>query len=219
MATIIRGQDFVILSGRPTLRRVRGPVELSSMVDGFLSEAHELRLSKTTYPIEFGQSLTDHAVMEPKTLKLEGWASGLLPLERTQYADGAEAWQELRLLMESREPISVITMLGFYESMLITSIKAPVDRTTGRALRFEMELEEVLFRDLERGTLPPIERTGPAADRPGETNMGHVNAVSVPPLLITGHLTGWQRYPRPSADDGPSFFQKIRGIFGKVFGT
>ena len=182
MATIIRGPGFAILSEGPSVRRRPEPVELRSQVDGFLSESHEVRLSKTTYPIESGQSLTDHAVVEPRTLKLDGWVSGLLiPVDRSRplYADSREAWDALVRLMESRQPMRVITTLGVYDDMLITSLKAPVDRTTGRALRFEMELEEVLFRDLQRGTAPPPERSGPAEDRPEETDRGRIQAPAI----------------------------------------
>ena len=198
---IIPGQGIGVL---PSTRAAQGdptPVELNAQVDGFLSESHEVRLNKTTYPIESGQSLTDHAVVEPKTLKLEGWVSGLLMLD-PGHKNSAEAWDEILKLVESREPVSVVTSLGVYDSMLITSVKAPVDRTTGRALRFDMELEEVLFRDLESGTVPAPVQIGPAEDRPVENNRGRINAPIVTPLSILEEEAAVQT-------DNPSLWQRL----------
>ena len=184
--SVLVGSDFAILPVRGDASARSSLTPLPSMVDGFLTEEHTLRLSKTSYPVESGQSLTDHAVVEPRTLKLEGWVSDLLaPAGETDATSrGLEAWQRITELMESRKPILVVTTLGVYEDMLITSVKAPVDRTTGRALRFEMELEEVLFRALERGTRPPPVRIGPAEDRSAEIDRGRVSSPGLRPLAI-----------------------------------
>ena len=184
MATyIIQGQDFFLLPGSPGLSSVlsRSVQPLAAIADGFISEEHAVRLSKTSYPVETGGSLVDHAVVQPRTLKLVGWVSDLLAPEgrRGNPSRGSDAWLQLTRLVESREPFLAVTLLGAYPSMLITSLKAPVDRTTGRALRFEMELEEVQFRALERGQRPPPVRIGPAEDRSEEVERGLVNAPSI----------------------------------------
>ena len=155
-ASVIQSRDFLFLHGSPGLSSVlsRSAQPLAAIADGFISEEHAVRLSKTSYPVETGGSLVDHAVVQPRTLKLVGWVSDLLAPEgrRGNPSRGSDAWLQLTRLVESREPFLAVTMLGVYPSMLITSLKAPVDRTTGRALRFEMELEEVQFRALERGS-------------------------------------------------------------------
>ena len=181
--SLIQGRDFLLMHGSPalpsSLSRYAQP--LASIVDGFISEEHAVRISKTSYPVETGGSLVDHAVIQPRTLKLAGWVSDLLTPEgrRGNPSRGIDAWLQLTRLIESREPFLVVAMLGVYPSMLITSLKAPVDRTTGRALRFEMELEEVQFRALERGQRPPPVRIGPAEDRSEEVDGGLVNAPSI----------------------------------------
>ena len=173
-AGVIQGQGFVLLPGSHAL-------PLAAIADGFISEEHAVRISKTSYPVETGGSLVDHAVVQPHTLKLVGWVSDLLAPEgkRGTPSRGSDAWLQLTRLIESREPFRVVTLLGVYSSMLITSLKAPVDRTTGRALHFEMELEEVQFRALERGQRPPPVRIGPAEDRSEEVDRDRVNA---PPI-------------------------------------
>ncbi len=181
--SLIQGRDFLLLPESPGLSSVlsRSAQPLAAIADGFISEEHAVRLSKTSYPVETGGSLVDHAVVQPRTLKLVGWVSDLLAPEgrRGNPSRGSDAWLQLNRLVESMEPFLVVTLLSTYPSMLITSLKAPVDRTTGRALRFEMELEEVQFRSLERGQRPPPVRIGPAEDRSEEADLGKINAPSI----------------------------------------
>ena len=186
VVSLIQGRDFLLLPGSRALSSVlsRYAQPLASIADGFISEEHAVRISKTSYPVETGGSLVDHAVVQPRTLKLVGWVSDLLAPEgrRGSPSRGSDAWFQLNRLVESREPFLAVTMLGAYPSMLITSLKAPVDRTTGRALRFEMELEEVQFRALERGQRPPPVRIGPAEDRSEEVDRGRVSVSELGPL-------------------------------------
>ena len=194
--SVLVGPDFAIFPSRGYVPSKADMVPLQDIVDGYLAEEHTLRLSKTHYPVEdTGLPLTDHAIIEPRSLKLEGWVSDLLSPaglgDATPAASrGVAAWQQIKTLMETREPIRVITTLDIYGSMLITSVKAPVDRTTGRALRFEMELEEVLLRNLAHGVGAPIRRTGPAEDRPPENDRGrlHVQSVLQPDSFALGDL-------------------------------
>ncbi len=213
-AYIIQGQDFVLFPGSPVLFRSLQP--LAAIADGFISEEHAVRISKTSYPVETGGSLVDHAVVQPRTLKLVGWVSDLLAPEgrRGNPSRGKDAWLQLNRLVESREPFLVVTLLGVYPSMLITSLKAPVDRTTGRALRFEMELEEVQFRALERGQRPPPVRIGPAEDRSEEVDRGKVNAVVVSPEHVVVGINALQE-PEDS-EDGPSIGDRIAGGFKAI---
>ena len=221
-AGVIHSRDFLLLHGNPALSSSlsKSAQPLAAIADGFISEEHAVRISKTSYPIETGGSLVDHAVIQPRTLKLAGWVSDLLAPEgrRGSPSRGIDAWLQLTRLIESREPFLVVTLLGVYPSMLITSLKAPVDRTTGRALRFEMELEEVQFRTLERGQRPPPVRIGPAEDRSEEVDLGKTNAVVVPVATVMA-INDLQE-PEES-EDGPSIGGRIVGglkAVGSFFG-
>ena len=221
-AGVIQGHEFLLFPGSHALpsalfRRVQ---PLAAIADGFISEEHAVRISKTSYPVDTGGSLVDHAVIQPRTLKLAGWVSDLLAPEgrRGNSSRGSDAWLQLTGLIESREPFLVVTLLDVYPSMLITSLKAPVDRTTGRALRFEMELEEVQFRALERGQRPPPVRIGPAEDRPEEVDLGKTNAVVVPVATVMA-INDLQE-PEES-EGGPSIGGRIVGglkAVGNFFG-
>ena len=220
-ASVIQSRDFLLLHGSPALSsaRLRSVQPLAAIADGFISEEHAVRISKTSYPVETGGSLVDHAVVQPRTLKLVGWVSDLLAPEgrRGNPSRGSDAWLQLTRLVESREPFLVVTMLGVYPSMLITSLKAPVDRTTGRALRFEMELEEVQFRALERGQRPPPVRIGPAVDRSEEFEGGLVKAPSLHPIHAGPVVRELNDLQEPEeSEDGPSIGGRIVGAFKAV---
>ena len=217
-ASVIQSRDFLLLHGSPALSSSlpRYAQPLAAIADGFISEEHAVRLSKTSYPVETGGSLVDHAVVQPRTLKLVGWVSDLLAPEgrRGNPSRGIDAWLQLTRLIESGEPFLAVTLLGVYPSMLITSLKAPVDRTTGRALRFEMELEEVQFRALERGQRPPPVRIGPAEDRSEEVDGGLVNARSLHPLHAIPVVVAINDLQEPEeSEDGPSIGDRIVGAF------
>ena len=221
-ASVIQSRDFLLMHGSPALSSVlsRSAQPLAAIVDGFISEEHAVRLSKTSYPVETGGSLVDHAVVQPRTLKLVGWVSDLLAPEgrRGSPSRGSDAWLLLNRLIESRKPFLAVTLLDVYPSMLITSLKAPVDRTTGRALRFEMELEEVQFRALERGQRPPPVRIGPAEDRSEEADLGKIIAVVVPVATVMA-INDLQE-PEES-EDGPSIGGRVVDAFkavGRFFG-
>ena len=158
-------------------------VALGRTVDGYYAEEHKLKVSKTSFPVESGASLVDHAVREPTKLKLQGWVSDLMPsadaAPTTHHTErSTAAWLEILRVMDDRQPLTVVTALAIYDSMLITSVTAPVDRTTGLSLQFTIELEEVLFKNVSRevsGTeVPPS--SGPAADRLGAIRQGRVLA-------------------------------------------
>ena len=217
-ASLIQSPDFLFLHESPALSRTlfRSAQPLAAIADGFISEEHAVRISKTSYPVETGGSLVDHAVVQPRTLKLVGWVSDLLAPEGRwgNPSRGSDAWLQLTRLIESREPFRVVTLLDVYPSMLITSLKAPVDRTTGRALRFEMELEEVQFRALERGQRPHPVWIGPAEDRSEEVDLGKMNAVVVPVATVMA-INDLQEEPE---EDSPSFRGRPWGFFKGLVG-
>jgi hypothetical protein len=140
-------QKFGLFKITPT--KVEG---LIGVVDLYPEETHNLTVNKTSYPIETGSSMTDNSVVMPKKLTLQGWVSDLKPLIGGLVAiegpsRAKEAWNRIRILQEGREPVLVVTTLGTYKNMLIKTVDAVIDSTTGRTLKFTMALEEVLFAE------------------------------------------------------------------------
>lgn len=142
---------------------------LAGVIDLWPEESHALTVSKTSYPVETGLSGTDNAVVEPKRLVLMGWVSDLLSLlggiiSIPGPGRAKEAWGRVKELMETLEPVTVVTTIATYENMLITAADATVNEDTGKALRFEIILEEILFAETEITELPAAKLEGSDAD-------------------------------------------------------
>ena len=180
-------QSFAIYHGTSILA-------LHSVIDSYYAEEHKLKVTKATYPLESGASITDHAVREPTQLKLQGAVSDLMPALHANPSisvsdRGTVAWLAILRAVEARQPVTVITALAVYEQMLITGATAPVDRTTGLGLAFTIELEELLLRSpLREGDESQLNASsGPAADRLGAVRRGRVHA----PVVTEPDLLAW----------------------------
>lgn len=126
---------------------------LFGWVDSYSSESHHLRSSKTEYPLESGASITDHLVVNPARLQLTGFVSDLLysswSKSKVPTARAQAAWQEITRLHAERSILDVTTTLGDYQNMVIMNVSATVNSSTGVALRFRIDFEEVQTRDVE----------------------------------------------------------------------
>lgn len=160
---------------------------LAGRVDAWPVEEHLLEMATTENPIESGSTLTDHAVRRRERLTLTGWVADLLPAAGNERATGAhraaEAWARIATMFRERQPVTVHTELRTYQNMLITRATAPVDVGTGRSLRFELRLAELLFADTELLRLAPdtVSEDGPAADRVSTVDGGDRRSETVPP--------------------------------------
>ena len=122
---------------------------LVGLVDGYSEITHQVNVRATEYPVESGFIASDHAVVEPRRVKLTGWVS-----EITGGGVNApeKAWTQIIKLARNRTLVRLATPVMVYENMLIEKAEAPLDETIGRSLRFEMELVEILGVDLSFNT-------------------------------------------------------------------
>ena len=156
---------MVDTAGNAILYGATSILRLNGRISQYKSEQHEMRVSHTEYPVEVGAQVIDHSVRLPHRLKIDGVVStivrrtdivdigaeglGLVTGRRTERfeADASRpfrAWAAVQELMESRELLTVVTLLGTYERMLIVRAKGEVDRSTGENARLELELRELL---------------------------------------------------------------------------
>ena len=154
----------------------------TSRVDAYFAEEHRVGIRKTKYPVESGATLTDNAVVQPERLRLEGMVSDLLPAPgNTLSPDRAtDVWSAIVALEKSRTPFDVVTPIRVYRNMLIVRAEAPRNRNTGNALRFVLELEELLLGQTEIVKLGMDDVSGPAADRVSELDGGDKTSPEVP---------------------------------------
>ena len=149
---------------------------LEGRVDGYPVEEHRLDLGTTENPVESGAELTDNAVKRREKLQLQGWVSDILPAPGyTASPDrAADTWAEIIELFKARTPIVVVTALRVYRNMLVIRAVAPVDKLTGRALRFTLDLAEVLYADtaVSQFNARTVDQEGEVADKTATVDRG-----------------------------------------------
>ena len=171
--------DFAVYRQQRTLIPL-----LEHLVDGYPSEEHQLTLGTTDNPVESGSTLTDNAVKRRERLRLQGWVSDIMPAPGLSVSPGrpTDTWQEIIQLFENKTLLTVVTPLRVYRNMVIVRAVAPRDKHTGAALRFTIDLAEVLLADTSLARFPPaaVDPAGPAAERTSEVDRGELQAPVVP---------------------------------------
>ena len=101
--------------------------------DAVLSVEHKSSVTVTQHPVQYGASITDHAINDPDEV--------MLSIGMTDVATGVgsnhsvNAFTQFKAIKEARKPVTLVTRLYRYENMLITSLSAPDDYTTMNALK------------------------------------------------------------------------------------
>ena len=172
---------------------------LSVVIDDYLSERHEARVSVSAHPVESGTRVSDHAVRDPYHLELVGYVSDVLapgiqgfvpdfaalfsvltrrgaPLEER----ATRAWAAILAAIDPPQTLDVITLLGHYTSMVITKADAPQDNTTGRGLLVTLQLDELQVAGSIVSLAAPAAVSGPAVDRADLESQQRVNPDSRP---------------------------------------
>lgn len=112
-----------------------GTVEL----DATVSETHSAASDVTQHPVEAGANVVDHVRPKPRTLVLEAIVTDT-PVPnaaapqgewRAQPGRAAAAWETLMRLREARQPLTVVSLLGVYENMVIQDLTVPRTTQTG----------------------------------------------------------------------------------------
>lgn len=178
MATqdIINNPNFGLFDSDPTSIDA-----LVGIVDLYTEEAHSLTVSKTKYPVEADKNnqrmRSDNFIVEPEKLILKGLVSDLQPLvgglvSISSGKRSKEAWKRIQEFKDTGRILTATTVLGVYKNMLITSIDASVSVRTGKALFFNIVLEETLFSQTELVKLAPAQVDGPAETKATDSEGG-----------------------------------------------
>ena len=116
------------------------------VLDVALSEEHKFPAQLTENPVEDGTVFTDHVVLQPTRIQIEGRIS-----DATQSLSGfrgpgaaADAFKALVTLQRSRETFRVITGTATYDNMMFEELSVPRGPLDGRSIRFNAVLKEIL---------------------------------------------------------------------------
>ena len=160
--------NFLFGNRTPAGFNLSGVVEFDA--DLTVEETHERAADVTEHPVESGARVSDHIILQPARLTLEGFVTDAgvavfgASAGRTQTAFETldEAWRE-------REPVQVVTGYRTYSDMVIVRLDMPRERPG--SMRFSMELQHVAIVSSE-----VVEVAAPDADTAdlaaGETDAG-----------------------------------------------
>ena len=91
-------------------------------LDVSISQVHRFPSFITKNPVEDGTTYTDHVVLLPVTLEIDGRVSDA-PISISEALTGKfntqDAYRELVRMQRAREPFTVVTGLNVYENMMI----------------------------------------------------------------------------------------------------
>lgn len=173
----------------------RSRVEIAGIeIDATLREVHRTTVRVTDHPVESGASVSDHMIVEPDELELEGVVSNTPPImfaSSKSFPKRAETFYEvMKDAAQAGEVVTVVTTLRTYDDMVITSIEVPRDAETGDAVQFRMTLRRVVFAYGAEVEAPTMERAKPVK------NLGR----------------------KPTADATPAESAKVRSILKLLAG-
>ncbi len=115
----------------------------SIKLDVVPSETHGRADTITKHPVEEGSDISDHDRPEPDTLTLECLISNT-PLDGPVDMNRAQsAWDALNSLRGSPDLLTIVTTLGRYTSMKITTLTATRTSETYNALSFTVAFEKI----------------------------------------------------------------------------
>lgn len=167
--------------------------EVLIQFDASISERYSRQKEITAHPVEDGADVTDHQRTRPTSIEIHGWVSDtpiifLASLRAQPSVSGgdprtraADAWRELNRIMDAEQSVKVITELGEFDNMALSSIDVSRDKDTGRILDARISLTEIIVATTETVALPqPAPPAGSSAsNRAPKINKG--KQVAKPP--------------------------------------
>jgi hypothetical protein len=127
-------------------------------IDAVLRENHEYESTVTDYPLDEGSDASDHVINKPVTITLDSVVSdtpiGALADRRgTDTLPSSDAIAKLRRIRAARQPIVIVTTKGVYSSVVMQSLRIPVDANTGAALAFTAVFKQLYITETARTTV------------------------------------------------------------------
>ena len=115
-------------------------------IDASLSETHSYPAELTENPVEDGTPFTDHIIIKPVTLEIDGRISDATQSILAFRGPGkaADAFKALVSLQQKKQAFSVVTGINVYTNMMFVDLSVPRDALDGRSIRFTALLQEIL---------------------------------------------------------------------------
>ena len=119
------------------------------VIDVFSSETHTNTATLTKYPIEDGSPVSDHVVIQPVVLNLQGLIEA-----KEEGQNILTAYDDLQALQEAKELLTVVTGLKVYDNMIITNFVVNRTVQNGGSLPLQITLTEARVKQSQSITIP-----------------------------------------------------------------
>jgi Dit-like tail protein len=201
--------------------------------DAVLELEHEQRLTKTQHPVETGADVSSHAYLQPARLVMYIGMSDAMaayttpsgittsnvsgngqakatPFSGTSKSKSVNAYQTMLSIQASRLPLTVVTRLRTYTTMLITGISPREDFKTITGLRMRVEFERV-----------PLASTSSAPNtaRPDATQTTGQGTVNPTPVPVATQVQFQQPQTTPSTTPATPTLPAAFGMAGGMATT
>jgi hypothetical protein len=193
-------------------------------IDASLSEEHTFESEVSEYPVETGGDVTDNIRPKPIIVKINGIVSdtpiGTIADVRGRQGDNGaldftpsnDAYAKLKDIRDKREPVSIVTTLQTFDSMVMTNLEVPRDAKTGKALRFTATFQQVTLVTNLRTTIRVATPSGAKKTDLGTKSTKNVDTARV--RVVDAHGTAvegvhWDEKNKKYVDkDGFSVFDE-----------
>lgn len=142
------GVTIETLVGFLTITPKRSFAEFSDFCS--ITEAHSSQVQVTEYPIEGGLTGNDDVIKSPDVLTWE--------LAFGQESNPEQTYAKLHELLVSKETFDASTGLKTYRNMKLLSLSCSQDSHSGRILRCQLTMREVLITSAIQTLLPSAEQ-------------------------------------------------------------
>lgn len=192
-------------------------------IDCTRTETHTFDSEITEFPVESGSVISDNVRLLPLRIDLECIVSNTPFGEAARQATptnvngerGIEVpeaalrsnivYEHLRAIQNAREPVTIRTSRGKFESMLLKTLTIPRDNQTGDAIVFTANFQQVLIINNTRGkrVAIPIAKGGPkkkvvtmpVQEKPiGQCYKGPFARVTSPNAWYDPDIGAWRKY-------------------------
>lgn len=159
-------------------------------LDVVVSEAPSYKAFPTKSPVESGAKITDHVLLEPVSLDIEGIVTltPAIPLGSLRGLISpnavADAHEYLKRLRESREPFAFVGSFEVYVNMILTSYNPGRTSKNGTALEFRATMEQIVI--VSSDLIPITDFKTPGEGAAAKGNRGHQPSSEAPLKLGNG---------------------------------
>jgi len=132
-----------LIYGRKYAQSQVGIVTFDTMV----AEEHRYSSRVTYYPVESGTIVSDHIINQPDIVVLSGLVTDTPLNIFALFNRSVAAFNVLIQIHERRQVVDVVTGIKIYRNMSIVSLDVPRTIKTGQTLKFNIELQRIVFDD------------------------------------------------------------------------